>query len=327
MNKEHVIRDLKKIVGESNIKIDEPMKDYTSFKVGGPADVLIEPKNKSELVDTIRYINNFEIPNIIIGNGSNTIVRDGGFRGIVVVIGQSLNDYSIEGTTVSADSGILLSTLAKNVANAGLTGMEPMSGIPGSLGGAVFMNAGAYGGEMKDVVVSANAYDPTKDQIVNIMIDEMNLGYRTSEFQSNGMIILDVTLELKTGDPDEIKSQMRELNKKRNAKQPVNMPSAGSFFKRPEGHYAGGIIEEAGLKGLKKGGAQISDLHAGFMVNAGNATFRDIEDLMQIVRATVFDKSGIMLEPEVRFVGDANKPNLERFVWSSRDEVEIIDED
>lgn len=263
---------------------------------------------KKELVETIMYITGgTQIPYIIFGNGSNTIVKDGGFRGVVIVIGQDISQYTIEGTRVTADAGILLSTLAKKVADAGLSGMEPVSGVPGSLGGAVFMNAGAYGGEMKDIVESVSAYNPQADTIEIMTVDDMDLGYRHSIFQKNDKIILDVTLNLKPGNNDEIRRTMRELNEKRNSKQPVNLPSAGSFFKRPEGHYAGGLIEEAGLKGLKKGGAQISDLHAGFMVNTGDATSQDIEDLMQVVKATVFDKSGVMLEPEVRFVGDSKE--------------------
>lgn len=304
--------ELRQMIGNSCIHTDVSMKDYTSFKVGGNADILVEPKNQNELIKVIKYLSalntkqqDSQIPYIVIGNGSNIIVRDGGFRGVIVVVSQAISGCYFEGTQVKADAGILLSALAKKAADRGLTGMEPVSGIPGSLGGAVFMNAGAYGGEMKDIIKSVNAYDPILNEIETIEVDEMDLSYRHSAFQSNGKIILDVTLSLDKGNPEEIKDAMRKLNEKRNAKQPVNMPSAGSFFKRPEGHYAGGLIEEAGLKGLKKGGAQISELHAGFMVNAGGATASDIEDLMQVVRATVFEKSGVMLEPEVRIIGDS----------------------
>lgn len=334
MNKEQIYTDLKEIlkreeiveiisksntsedetgimVLESEILKDEPMKKYTSFKVGGPADIFVDPGTEERLIKTINYFEDSNIPYILMGNGSNIIFRDGGYRGAVILTNSRVNGSMAglgyndkKNPIISAGAGILLSTLAKIVASDSFTGMEFASGIPGTLGGALFMNAGAYGGEMKDIVVSARVYDPKTKKIEITGVNDMDLSYRHSAFQSNNKIILEVDIKLKPGNQDGINSKMKELLKKRNAKQPVNLPSAGSFFKRPQGHFAGKLIEDSGLRGLKMGGAQISELHAGFMVNKGGATSKDIEDLMEVVRVTVFDNFGVMLEPEVRIVGE-----------------------
>ncbi len=332
MNKDKVYKDLKKLLKteepvevisysesgeeetgiciiESKVIKNAPMKEYTSFKVGGHADILVDPGHKDRLVKTIIYLENENIPYIIMGNGSNMVFRDGGYRGVVIltysnVDGSNMGDVDVHDSNVTAGAGILLSTLAKLMAEDGLSGLEPISGVPGTLGGAVFMNAGAYGGEIKDIIKSVRAYDPASNTVETIKKTDMDLGYRHSIFHENGKIILDVTLELTHENPQKITATMRELTKKRNAKQPVNLPSAGSFFKRPEGFFAGKLIQDSGLKGLQRGGAQISELHSGFMVNAGDATAQDIEDLMSVVQAVVFDKFGVMMEPEVRIIGE-----------------------
>ena len=348
MNKEKAYIDLKEI---TEVIKDAPMKEYTSFKVGGSADLLIDPGDADQFIKAVKYLTDENIPYMVMGNGSNIIFRDGGYRGAVILTysstggaclsnikyGLSPNsdtgfdqtkqspnsdtgldqpkqgcnrDSIVDGddsTVVTAEAGVLLSTLAKTVADRGelsFTGLEFASGIPGTLGGALFMNAGAYGGEMKDIVKSATVYDPATHKKEKIDVKDMDLAYRHSIFQSNGKIILDVTMKMEHGNPDHIQKTMRELLQKRNSKQPVNYPSAGSFFKRPEGYFAGKLIEDSGLRGLKKGGAQISEKHAGFMINTGNATFQDIEDLMQLVKTKVYDKFGVMLEPEVRIVGE-----------------------
>ena len=313
MNKEQVYADLAELLRESeaietekNISRDVPMKEYTSFKVGGPADILIEPENREMLVSVVRYLYENQIPYMIMGNGSNTLFRDAGYRGVVIIIGQNMSTIQVgDSGNVFAETGVLLSSLAKAVAKEGFTGMEFASGIPGSLGGAVFMNAGAYGGEMKDIITGATFYDPVADKRGIIGDWDMDLSYRHSIFQTNKMVVLDIFFELQKGDIDEIQNTMRELNEKRNSKQPVNIPSAGSFFKRPEGHFAGKLIQDAGLKGRKIGGAQISELHSGFIVNTGDATAADIEELMHLVQKTVYDKFEVELEPEVRIVGDS----------------------
>lgn len=243
---------------------------------------------------------------IVLGNGSNVLVRDGGFDGAIVRIGEGFDDISVEGCEIVAGAGALLSKVAKVAAEASLTGFEFASGIPGSVGGAVFMNAGAYGGEMANILkeVKLISKDGTVEKIVPV--SELNLGYRHSDLMESGDVVVEARFVLEKGDKDEIREQMKELAKKRNEKQPVNLPSAGSFFKRPEGHFAGALVEGSGLKGLSVGGAQVSPLHAGFIVNNGGATSEDIERLMRLVQNTVKRDSGVWLEPEVRIIGKKN---------------------
>ena len=243
------------------------------------------------------------VPFLVLGNGSNVLFKDGGYHGVVVHIGEGLDRVRIEGQTVFAEPGVSLAKLSKMAAAEGLSGLEFACGIPGSLGGAVFMNAGAYGGEMKDVllsVASVNHLGMMKDR----KAEDCGLGYRKSIFMENGETILGVKLFLKPGLRSEIEETMRDYNQRRNSKQPVHLPSAGSFFKRPEGYFAGKLIEDAGLKGLQVGGAQVSPMHAGFLVNNGGATAGDVIDLMRVVQETVADRFGVYLEPEVRIVGE-----------------------
>lgn len=285
------------------ILYNEPMKNHTSFKVGGPADIFIEPDDRAELVKAIKDLREQGVSYYIIGNGSNLLVSDKGLRGAVVKIGEKFGSVSINNDIITAESGVLLSTLSKMAAREGLTGMEFASGIPGSLGGAVTMNAGAYGGEMKDIVEWVEILDQDLN-IKRLKNDEMKFMYRKSIIEPGKHIVLRCCIRLKKGNKDEIDNKMAELAEKRKSKQPLHLPSAGSTFKRPEGYFAGKLIEDAGLRGFSIGGAQVSTLHCGFVVNNGDATAKDVYDLIRHVQKTVFEKFNVMLEPEVKILGE-----------------------
>lgn len=280
------------------------MSRYTTFRAGGKADEMVIPETAEELVEALNEIKEKKVPYIMLGNGSNTLVTDGGFHGTVIKLGERFNSIQVNGSSVSCGSGALMSSVAKAALAADLAGFEFASGIPGSIGGAVFMNAGAYGGEMKDIVVSATVIDGVGGDLQERLVDDMDLSYRHSVFQNSGDIITQVNLCLTKGEHADIAERMRELAEKRNSKQPVQYPSAGSFFKRPEGYFAGKLVQDAGLKGLTVGGAQVSELHSGFIINRGGATATDIIQLMHLVQNTVYDKFGVKLEPEVRIIGD-----------------------
>jgi UDP-N-acetylmuramate dehydrogenase len=286
-----------------NILYDEPMKNHTSFKLGGPADIFIEPKDMPELVRAIKSLREQGVSYYIIGNGSNLLVSDKGLRGVVVKIGENFGSVSFNDDVIIAESGILLSTLSKMAAREGLTGMEFASGIPGSLGGAVTMNAGAYGGEMKDIVEWVEVLDQDLN-LKRLNNAEMKFMYRKSIIEPGKHIVMRCSIRLKKGNPDEINSRMAELAEKRKSKQPLHLPSAGSTFKRPEGYFAGKLIEDAGLKGFSIGGAQVSPLHCGFVVNNGDAAAKDVYELIRYVQKTVFEKFNVMLEPEVKILGE-----------------------
>ena len=280
------------------------MSKYTSFRAGGKAAALVEVENKEQLKAVLRFAEEENIPHLLIGNGSNTLFKDSGYQGLVIKLGDYFNYLAEESDTrLRIGASMLLSTAAKMALEESLTGMEFASGIPGSIGGAIFMNAGAYGGEMKDIVASVHAVSPDGRDEKDFTNEEMQFGYRSSILQQNGWIATDVTFNLTTGNKEEIAAQMKDLNARRNAKQPVNYPSAGSTFKRPEGYFAGKLIEDAGLKGLTVGGAQVSTLHSGFVINKGGASATDILQLIALVQNTVYDKFGVMLEPEVRIIG------------------------
>ena len=280
------------------------MSKYTSFRAGGKAAALVEVENKEQLKAVLRFAEEEKIPHLLLGNGSNTLFKDSGYQGLVIKLGDYFNYLAEESDTrLRIGASMLLSTAAKMALEESLTGMEFASGIPGSIGGAIFMNAGAYGGEMKDIVASVHAVSPDGRDEKDFTNEEMQFGYRSSILQQNGWIATDVTFNLTTGNKEEIAAQMKDLNARRNAKQPVNYPSAGSTFKRPEGYFAGKLIEDAGLKGLTVGGAQVSTLHSGFVINKGGASATDILQLMALVQNTVYDKFGVMLEPEVRIIG------------------------
>ncbi|WP_270647277.1 UDP-N-acetylmuramate dehydrogenase [Paeniclostridium hominis] len=303
MDKKFIYKSLLDILDKEEIFLDEPMKNHISFKVGGPADFLVKPKNEEQIKKLVTLLKEENIPYIIVGNGSNLLVKDGGIRGVVIKIADNFNNFEVKDTTVFSQSGALLSFMGKAVLNNNLTGFEFAAGIPGTLGGAIAMNAGAYGGEMKDIIKSVRLMDE-EGNIFELKNEEMEFGYRKSILSKKDYIVLSAILELQEGNHDEIKNRMRELTKSRVTKQPLNLPSAGSTFKRPEGHFAAKLIEDSGLKGLTLGKAQVSDKHAGFVVNLGNAKAKEILDLIDVVKSTVYSKFGVMLEEEVKILGD-----------------------
>lgn len=303
MNKEFIYNSLLNILNKEDILIDEPMSKHISFRVGGPADILVKPSSEEQIKDILTFAKKENIPYLIIGNGSNLLVRDGGIRGIVIKIAENFNDFAIEGTTVTAQSGAMLSFMGKSIMRNNLTGFEFAAGIPGTLGGAIAMNAGAYGGEMKDIVKSVRLID-SQGNIVELSNEEMQFAYRKSILSKEEYIVLSAVMELKEGNYEEIRDIMKDLTNKRVTKQPLNLPSAGSTFKRPEGYFAAKLIEDCGLKGLTLRGAQVSDKHCGFVVNLGGAQAKDILDLIYVVKSTVYSKFGIMLEEEVKILGE-----------------------
>jgi len=280
-----------------------PMAAYTTFQIGGPADIMIVPESAEGFAYALQTLHKSDIPTTVIGAGSNLLVADAGIRGAVVCPAKKLTNISVSDNTITAEAGISLARLAATALSAGLSGLEFAGGIPGSLGGAVFMNAGAYGGEMKQVVVSTE-YLETDGTIGTVSGDDHAFSYRTSIFAKTGRIVLRSRMNLVPKDANEIRKTMQDFNQRRRDKQPLQYPSAGSFFKRPEGHFAGALIEQTGLKGLTVGGAQVSEKHAGFVINIGGATARDVCKLMELVKQKVYENTGVMLEPEVRFLGD-----------------------
>lgn len=296
---DRLLADLRGEYPETGVTLGEPMSRHTTFKIGGPVRALLEPKCIGAFVWCVRELEGREIPYFILGNGSNLLVSDGGHREVALSTAR-LDTVRVSGDSIICGAGVMLSRLASTALNEGLTGLEFAHGIPGSLGGAVYMNAGAYGGEMRDVVESVTFVD-TDGQVRVVPKDECAFGYRASRFQKGG-VILSATLRLRPGDPKEIRARMEELAETRREKQPLNYPSAGSTFKRPEGHYASRLIDEAGLKGLRVGGAQVSEKHAGFIVNLGNATFSDVYALMAMVVTKVYKDTGVKLEPEVKII-------------------------
>ena len=283
---------------------DVEMKDYTSFKAGGKANKMVICEREDEVIETLREIKEKNEKYIMLGNGSNTLIKDSGFSGTVIKLGDSFSKIIRTGNNLVCGGNTLMSVVAKYALREGLTGFEFASGIPGSIGGAFFMNAGAYGGEIKDIAKSAKIISRDTLELKEVGLSDMGLSYRHSAFQENGDIILSVEISLEEGNKSEIESTMKDLAKKRNSKQPVQFPSAGSFFKRPEGHFAGKLIQDSGMKGVSVGGAQVSELHSGFIVNKGNATATDIIQLMELVQKKVYEKFGVSLEPEVRIIGD-----------------------
>lgn len=302
MDFQKLYEELAFAIDKERMKLNCPMKEYTSFRAGGNAALLIEPGDMAELFSAVEICRKEKAPYMVMGNGSNLLFKDEGYEGAVIKISRGIDRIRVEGNVIFAEAGMLLSAVAKAAVEHSLTGLEFASGIPGSLGGAVFMNAGAYGGEMKDVVLSTMALMPG-GMVKDRKKDDMEFGYRYSVFQETGEIIAGVKLLLTPGNQNEIADKMRELTARRNEKQPVSLPCAGSFFKRPEGRYAGSLIQECGLKGLKVGGARVSPLHAGFIVNEGGASAQNIIDLMRVIQETVLDKTGVRLMPEVRIIG------------------------
>ncbi|NDO18249.1 UDP-N-acetylmuramate dehydrogenase [Lachnospiraceae bacterium MD329] len=286
-----------------NVVFDEDMKKHTSFRIGGTADAFVSVTSALEIEKIICFCADTETPYMIMGNGSNILVSDKGIRGVVIHIGNGMSKCRIEGCDVYADAGILMSALSKKLLEANLTGFEFASGIPGTLGGGIFMNAGAYGGELKDIIESVTFICP--DGIIKTETAE-NLGfaYRRSMFTEGGYVILSCKLRLREGNYEDIKAMMADFNSRRTEKQPLNLPSAGSTFKRPEGYFAGKLIQDAGLMGYSIGGAQVSEKHAGFVVNTGGASAADVTNLIKHIQNTVNEKFGVWLEPEVRLAGE-----------------------
>ncbi len=289
----------------SNLKIEyvlaEPMSRHTTFKIGGNADVFVKVKSIDELRSAILSANEFDIPYFVIGKGSNLLVSDKGISGLVISL-ECLNKIKIEGEIVICDAGASLMTLCTTVQKSGLSGLEFAFGIPGTVGGALYMNAGAYGGEMSQVVTKATAIDK-HGNIKEFDLAEMCLGYRTSAFKNTDLIILSAEFKFTKDDQKQIKEKMDDFFGRRRDKQPLEYPSAGSTFKRPEGYFAGALIEKNNLKGVSVGGAQVSQKHAGFVINIGNATANDVKNLIKHIQDTVKASDGVTLEPEVIFVG------------------------
>ena len=289
--------------GGENVRRQEPMSLHTTFRIGGPADLFVMPGSIQAVADSIRICKETQTPYAVIGNGSNLLVSDAGYRGVIIQIGRNLNQITGNGEEIRAQAGAMLSVIAKTALSESLTGFEFASGIPGTLGGAVVMNAGAYGGEMKDVLTEVTVLT-REGEIQTIPAEKLELGYRTSLAAKNGWIILEAVLRFQEGDAEAIRSRMEELKVQRVTKQPLDLPSAGSTFKRPEGYFAGKLIMDAGLRGFTVGGAQISEKHCGFVVNKGGATAEDVRNLICAVQKKVQEDAGVKLEPEVKFLGE-----------------------
>lgn len=289
--------------GGENVRRQEPMSLHTTFRIGGPADLFVTPGSIQAVADSIRICKETQTPYAVIGNGSNLLVSDTGYRGVIIQIGRNLNQVSVNGEEIRAQAGAMLSVIAKMALSESLTGFEFASGIPGTLGGAAVMNAGAYGGEMKDVLTEVTVLT-REGEIRTVPAEKLEMGYRTSLAAKNGWIILEAVLKFQKGDAEAIRGRMEELKMQRVTKQPLDLPSAGSTFKRPEGYFAGKLIMDAGLRGFTVGGAQISEKHCGFVVNKGGATAEDVRNLICAVQKKVQEDAGVKLEPEVKFLGE-----------------------
>lgn len=294
------------LLGEESVLADEPMSRHTTFRIGGPAEYFLIPKSFDQIKGILKICKEEKLPYFILGNGSNLLVSDEGYKGVIIQIYRNMCDVTVKGTEIHASAGALLSSIAAAAKNASLTGFEFAGGIPGTLGGAVVMNAGAYGGEMKDVLKEVTVM--TKEgEILTIPAGELQMGYRTSIVKTAEYLVLGAVISLQEGDLEAIKARSRELTEMRTSKQPLDYPSAGSTFKRPEGYFAGKLIMDSGLRGYQVGGAQVSEKHCGFVINTGNATAKDVVTLMRDVVRIVEEKYGVTLEPEVKFLGDFDR--------------------
>lgn len=304
MDNNELLDNLKLIVGDTQVRTGELMNIHTTFRIGGCADYYVQPSSIEELQSLIQFLNKSDIEYCVIGNGSNLLVSDKGIRGVVIQLSDTFDEVEyIDDVTVKVMSGMMLSRLGNKLADNGLAGFEFATGIPGSVGGAVRMNAGAYGGEIKDIIVSADVLDRS-GRLISLSRDELELGYRTSCIAAMDYIVVSAVFRLQKGDTDTIKALIKELAVKRRAKQPLEYPSAGSTFKRPQGFFAAKLIEDAGLKGVSVGGAMVSEKHSGFVVNTGNATAKDVCMLTDMVKDKVKQQSGVDLELEVIKLGD-----------------------
>ncbi|MBQ8625092.1 MAG: UDP-N-acetylmuramate dehydrogenase [Agathobacter sp.] len=290
------------IVSAQNITLDEPMKKHTTFRIGGNADMFVCPKI-NQLPDILALAKEYDVPVTIIGNGSNLLVGDKGIRGLVLSISKAADSIEVNGNCVIVGAGALLSKVAAEAARNSLTGLEFAAGIPGTLGGAVVMNAGAYGGEIKDVIATVRVLAPN-GEVLTLTNDELDLSYRHSCIPEKEYIVLDAVLELRQGDENQIREVMDDFKNRRIEKQPLEYPSAGSTFKRPEGYFAGKLIQDAGLRGYRVGGAQVSEKHCGFVINKDNATAQDVLKLIEDVKQKVYEEFQVELEPEVKMMGE-----------------------
>ena len=290
-------------LGSDNVYRNEPMKRHTTFRIGGPADYYLCPHSAKEIQKVVEICREEKLPYFILGNGSNLLVSDQGYRGVVIQLWKNVSDIRVESCLIHAKAGASLAKIAAEALEEGLTGMEFAAGIPGTLGGAVVMNAGAYGGEMKDILKEVLVMDQ-QGRIFTLEKKDLKLGYRTSAVKEKGYIVLAAVLELRPGDREEIRKLMEDLKQKRVEKQPLDLPSAGSTFKRPEGYFAGKLIMDAGLRGFSVGGAQVSEKHCGFVVNTGGASASDVLTLIREVQKRVREKFGVELETEVKFLGE-----------------------
>lgn len=291
------------IVGEENVHTDEPMSRHTTFRIGGNADYFVKPGNADEVAAVIVVCREYNIPYFILGNGSNLLVSDDGYRGMIINIMDNMDSVTVDGRIITAQAGAMLVRVSVMARDNALTGLEFASGIPGTIGGAVYMNAGAYGGEMKNVVKTVRAIDEY-GRIYELDPEKMDFSYRHSIVEERKLIVLEVTLELEHGSREAIDDRMKELAEARRSKQPLEYPSAGSTFKRPEGYFAGKLIMDAGLRGYSVGGAQVAEKHCGFVINKGGATASDVVELIRDVQHDVDDKFGVTLEPEVKMLGE-----------------------
>ena len=299
---DEIVTRLINITGKDNVRINEPMKNHTTFKIGGPAQYYVTPESVTQIQEVVSLCRDMNIPLHVIGNGSNILVGDDGVDGVVLALFNTFSDYEIKDNVITAQAGMSLIKLAVIALREGITGFEFAGGIPGSIGGAVYMNAGAYDGQMKDVVTSVTVLD----EAGNIRIlgrDELDMGYRTSAVAKHNMIVLQVIIELKAGNKEQIKDRMNQLSELRKQKQPLEYPSAGSTFKRPEGYFAGKLIADAGLKGYSIGGAAVSEKHAGFVVNMGGATAKDVVELTDYIKKRIIEQFGVTLELEIKKIG------------------------
>lgn len=291
------------VLGKEQVLFEEPMKSHTTFRIGGPAEVFIMPKSVKQVQMAVKICQEEQIPYFILGNGSNLLVSDRGYRGVIIQMDRNMGKIQVEGTEIQAAAGALLSSIAVAARRESLTGFEFAGGIPGTLGGAVVMNAGAYGGEIKDVLKEVTVMDGD-GKIFTLPASELEMGYRTSIIKTAGYLVLSARITLSRGKEEDIKARTRELSEMRTQKQPLDYPSAGSTFKRPEGYFAGKLIMDSGLRGYSVGGAMVSEKHCGFVINKGNATAEDVVSLMKHVTEVVQEKYGVTLEPEVKFLGE-----------------------
>lgn len=301
MISEAVIEAIKNFVPENNIHLQEPMAGHTTFRIGGPADCFVELENEEQLKNVQKYLTLVEQPFFVLGNGSNLLVSDRGYAGVILQIGQKMSEIRVEGCRIISEAGALLSQVAKIALEHGLTGLEFASGIPGTVGGGVVMNAGAYDGELSQVVTQVNVVS-REGESLEFDNSTMEFGYRTSALRKNHFTVTAVIFELKEGNREQIKAKMDELAEKRRVKQPLEYPSAGSTFKRPKGYYAGKLIMDAGMRGYQTGGARVSDKHCGFVINVGKATAHDVLDVICEVQERVKERFGVDLETEVIYL-------------------------